>query len=48
MTKHELQKQKEKLEEMIRVCEIEKVAEKIIEVQRKRLAEIQEKLNEIV
>ena len=37
MTKHELQKQKEKLEEVIRVCEIEKVADKIIEVQRKDL-----------
>jgi len=48
MKKHELQKQKEKLEEQIRVCEIEKVADRIIEIQRKRLAEIQEKLNEIV
>ena len=48
MKKHELQKQKEKLEEQMRVCEREKAADKIIEIQRKRLAEIQEKLNEII
>ena len=48
MNKKELLDEKKKLEEQIRICEIEKVSHKIIDSQRKRLAEVEEKLNEII
>ena len=48
MTRKELPDEKKKLEEQIRICEIEKVSHKIIDGQRKKLAEVEEKLNEII
>tara|TARA_Y100001937_G_C7035170_1_gene291982 strand:- start:349 stop:495 length:147 start_codon:yes stop_codon:yes gene_type:complete len=48
MTRKELLDEKKKLEEQIRICEIEKVSHKIIDGQRKKLAEVEEKLNEII